>query len=59
MLERAQAEYEEEKRIEEIRHAPVVVLQPWSILEDEYILNFSRKDITKSRKYSTRFRGRQ
>lgn len=40
ILEKAQAEYEEEKRIEEIRHAPIVVLQPWSILEDEYILNF-------------------
>lgn len=40
VLEKIQAEYEEEKRIEEIRHAPIVILKPWSILEDEYILNF-------------------
>ena len=39
-LEKVQKEREEEKRIEELKRAPVVVIKPWSILKDEHILEY-------------------
>lgn len=40
VLEKAQAEYKEQKRIEKLMHEPYMVLKQWSLLDDEYILEY-------------------